>query len=192
MAASDPPVPAPAPIALDGASSASGQASPRDVVEFRLCPKEPSQHLLWFFGGFVLVAAFAWINDRIDGQFLLWGGGIALIMFIAARMDETKAVEDRSVKVRVSREGLAISEKFHGTISWDEIEKISSSSHKGQTTLGIILVNPEALGLAPQSGWSKFWMGAGIQYNITALEGDPDEVLGAIRWLAPPRLTESL
>lgn len=161
-------------------------------AEFRLCRKEPARALLFSALGLAVLLGLSWISGRVDGQLLFWSLLIFAIIYGFSRYQESQAEEDRTVKVRISREGIAIPDKFGGTMPWQAIEKISSSTHKGTTTLGLVIKRPEEHGLERQSGWSKFWLGEGVTYDITPLEGDPSEVIDAIRWYAPGALTGKL
>ena len=157
-------------------------------IEFRLSRKEPSQNLLWLAGGLGVGLLWAAFTGKIDTTYVLIYVGMFAVFYGLSWYDETNAEMDRQPKLTIGANGIEIPDRFRTTIPWEDIEKISTHTHKGSTTLHIVPVDPAAHGIEVKSGWSKFWTGDGVSYDITPLEGDTSDVHAAIRRFAPERL----
>lgn len=175
----------------DRPSDFEGPRFENDGVDFHLSRKEPARELLWLAGTMGFVLMLAWFGGKVDTTYFLTFLAMFAVFYGASWYDESKAEEDRSIKLRVSREGIEIPEKYGGVIPWDAIEKLATHTHKSSTTLHVVPIDRTAYGLQ-QGGWSKFLHGEGHSYLLNALEGSVDDVIAAIRRYAPSRLSEGL
>lgn len=163
-----------------------------DGINFHLSRKEPSHHLLWTAVSFGTVLLIAWIGGKVDFMYLLMLIGLFVILYLGSWYDEDNATRDRSIKLRVSQQGIEVPEKFSGVLAWDDIEGIQSKSYKGTVTLYIHPNEAGATRVPVNQGLRKYLVGKGIDYQIDHLEGDADDVLSAIRRFAPEHVTENL
>lgn len=169
-----------------------GPRSDGDAVSFHLSRKEPSRDLMWMAGSFGVALLFAWFGGKLDGQYVLIFVGLFLVFYIVSYMDETKAEEDRSIKLRIGPDGMEIPEKFQDCIAWADIENVFTTQHKSTTTLHVVPFEATQGRIPVNDGWRRWVHGKGINYHITPLEGDPEDILAAIRRFAPERLAEKL
>lgn len=163
-----------------------------DGVNFQLSRKEPARDLLWMAGSFGFVLLLAWYGGKVDGTYFLVFLGLFSLMYVFTWMDESKADEDRSVKLRIARDGIAIPDKFSGAIAWDDIEKLMTHTHKSSTTLHIVPREDASRPVPVNEGWRRWLVGKGIDYHVTPLEGDVDDIIAAIRRYGPNRLSDGL
>lgn len=161
-------------------------------INFYLSRKEPSQHLLWIAGSFGVVLMVAWFGGNLDTTTLLTFIGMFIVIYLINLYAEDNATRDRSIKLRISRQGIEVPERFHGALAWDSVENITWTRHKSAVTLHIL---PNAAGMTRvpvNTGWRKYLVGKGIDYKIDHLEGHVNHVVAAIKRFAPEHVTTKL
>lgn len=161
-------------------------------VNFHLSRKEPARELMWVAFSLGIALVLAWFGGKLDGVYLLTFLAMFGGLYVATWLDESKADEDRSIKLRIGPAGIEIPEKLRSVIAWSDIEAISTSSHKGETTLHIVPAAETAGRIPVNEGWRKWLTGKGIDYQLSPLEGDAGDVIAAIRRYGPRHLTQDL
>lgn len=176
----------PANLAKDGPTHANGG------VEFRLSRKKPATILFWMACVFMLMVVYFWITGQFRHTSVIWVLMIMLTgMYGITRYREVRADRDRSIKLRISPRGIEIPDAFAGVMSWNDIGKLRFSKYKDQTTLHVEPRDPGKYKFAPRPALLSWLPRKGGSVLINRIEGEKDDVVGALRRFGPDWLTAS-
>ncbi|MGD9866674.1 MAG: hypothetical protein AB7U38_01605 [Hyphomicrobiales bacterium] len=186
----------------DSAAAQAGSGSGGEQqVSFSRSVKEPLLILAIFVGLLsttILAAAGFALYEGVEIEW--WLAAVFILAFLPALSIggymAWKARTDRRAQVTVSASGLEIPSLTARSMLWDDISRLSAveqyyrGSRQG-VTLAVFANDPASLG--PRSSgimraFNRWYYGTPLAYNLEPLEGEPEDVIEAIRRLAPARL----
>lgn len=187
-----------------GADIAPSAASD-DAARFRRSRGEPLTYLLLTLGlglciALGLIGMQVYSGVSIDWTAIVVVGATTALLSLVFAGAWLYARSNRDARIVVDHAGILIPSLVADPIPWEDIAALRTSVMRGrhgrreQVYLVVHLKDPDAHvpvmnGLIRKL--SQWWFGTPLVYGLEALEGDPEDVLDAIKERAPAELLES-
>lgn len=163
------------------------QAADHEAQEFRLCPKEGREALMFTALGAALAGVFiVWQNGM---QAAIWAVGIFVVISGVQLFLYNRARTDRSVHLRIDAQGIHARAMKPTTVPWSQIARIDFvHPRRSPMMMRVFLGAPEAE--APQAkgmmdALYRSMQVAAINLAVEDLEGDHRDIAAAIARFSP-------
>ncbi len=170
-----------------------------DTISFRLSKNEPKQ-TAWLVTGFCALpiglvvisnlvqgTAIDWLEIAVYAGSLALVGGIFWFVVLKVRMD-------RDARIIVSKTHLHLPKKQKSPIPWSNVRALEI--HRGSGKYGrhqrilAVMTKHDDRAQVPKRSWLERmyvnWYGTLLTEELDRLEGEPQDVYGAISRMAPP------